>query len=151
MVATVRHAELTNTTGAIKTSVPVEVGQDYSFQSIVKTFITAEIGNAAGQTYDATTTAKGFLFAQFRGAVVKRVIASALIKSVSQGTPALVWDKFTWGTAANSSNLGFRVSNDSSTGISSLYLYDFGTSETGDSTLIANGDRVYVLVELGNS
>jgi len=150
MTAVVRHTDLTNTTSALLTKVVVDVGQEYGFHSIQKTFITAECGPGAGQTRDATTAANGFLLAQFKGGLVKKVISAAVIKAQTKGTPTLTWDVFTYGSTDNSCNLGFRVDN-SVAGISSLYLWDFGTSTSGTTTILANGDKVIVTVEIGNT
>jgi hypothetical protein len=150
MTAVVRHTKVTNTTGALLTSVPINVGQEYSTISIEWTFSAADVGTAAGQTRDATNPNVGFLFAQFAGAHIKRVFAPRLIKpaTVINGT---AWDIYRTGlqTPANVTELAFRIVD--GVGVSSLYLYDNGSASTSSICQIQAGDKVIVIVELGNT
>lgn len=161
-MGTIRQNTITNTVAALIPSGNVAIvcntGQDYGFECVERTIVTAEIGTGAGQTRDTSSNpTTGFLFAQFQGANIKRVVSAFSIKS-SAATNTTVFERFVWATGAgtSSSSLGFRIVNpsDSSTtpgwdaNYSSLFLLDAGSS--GPSQ-IANGDKVRVLVELGNS
>jgi hypothetical protein len=164
MVASVRHTVITNGTAALipsgTASIVCSVGQDYSFVTVKRTIITAEIGTGTGQTQDTTSNPTvGFLFAQFQGALIKEVTDISLRKNKT-ATNVSVFESISWGYAIDAthgmfSNLTFRIVNYTDTtatgfkaGYSSIYLLDAG----GDATSkIANGDRVFMTVELGNS
>lgn len=146
MTAVVRHTYVTNTTGNLLKTVPIDVGQEYGTISIEWTFSTADVGTGKGQTADGTDPSQGFLFAQIYGASIKRVFAPYLIKA-NAAIRTTLWDVYRVATATAATELGFRVDN-SVPGVSSLYLLDMG----GDSnTKIAVGNKVIVLVEVGNT
>jgi hypothetical protein len=159
-MSVIRQNTIINGTAALIPSgsplILCNVGQDFSFEAIDRTIITAEIGTAAGQTQDtASNPTTGFLFAQFQGAEIRRVVGVSLVKS-SAATHTTIFQRFSWaiGAGTSSSNLGFAIVNpsDPSTtagwnkNYSSLFLLDTGTG----ASLIVNGDIVRVLVELGS-
>jgi hypothetical protein len=148
MTAVVRHTNITNTTGGLLTSVVIDVGQEYGFFSIKRTFISAEVTGTGAGTVKAST-GPGLLFAQFKGGIVKGIYAPSLIKSVTINTN-YTFDSYVLGsiTSDNMSRLNFYVDN-SIAGLSSVYLIDTGTGT--DSTIIKTGDKVQVLMEVGNT
>ena len=150
-MAQVRHAEITNTTNpaAIITVLPINVGQDYAFETLQRTFITAEIGTEAGQTQDTTSNpTTGFLFAQFQGAHIKNVVSLVLIKAAA-ATHTTVFNYFVYsdGTTPSAVDIGYRIDN-TVKGQSSLWIIDSGTAAPGQ---IENGDKVIISLELGNT
>jgi hypothetical protein len=168
MVSSVRHSIITNTTApaALMPSgdpgVVIAQGQDYAFLSVKRTIITAEIGTGTGQTQDTTSNpTTGFLFAQFQGCSIKNVISASLIKNKTS-TNVTVFEQFFDGYNVDATNtrppsLSFRIVNPVYDDIAkpgynqdyaSLFLLDSGADA---ASKIANGDRVLVLLELGNS
>lgn len=171
MTTAVRHFQITNPNNAIilPTSTPdlrapLQVdkgGEDYCFLSIERTIQAAEIAAANGSLIDNANPTVGFLFAQLTGALIKHVVSISLKKNINAPNTPTAANLFTqWGTslgtAANYTNLGTRIANVNdttqlgySTDYSNLYLYDFSG---GDATRkVAAGDRIIVLLELGNS
>lgn len=161
-MAIIRQNTIINATAALIPSgnplILCNIGQDYGFEAIERTIITAELGTGAGQTRDTTSNpTTGFLFAQFQGAEIKRVVSVAVIKK-SAATNVTVFERFAWAVGAGTSsyNIGFAYANPSSAtttagwnaNYSSLFLLDTGSAP---GSQIANGDIVRVLVELGNS
>lgn len=152
-MAQVRHLEITNTTGALLTSVPMNQGQDYAFETLQWTFTANDVGTGAGDTGDTTSNPTvGFLFAQVKGAVFKNVVSLNLIKAAA-AAHTTVFNYFTFADAATPSNvkIGYRIVNTTRGGgvvLSSLYIIDSGTNPLGQ---IASGDKLVVSVELGNT
>src|SRR6267142_2288533 len=109
MTAVTRHYDIINTTGALRTNVPTEIGQEYAIETVKWIFSAADLGTAAGQTRDATNPAKGFLFAQFKGAQVKNIYAPNLIKTAAVG--GTNFDGYIYGTTTNIAKLSFRIDN----------------------------------------
>jgi len=163
MVSVIRQNTITNTAAALIPSgspaIICNVGQDYGFEAIERTFVAAEIGAGANQTQDtASNPTMGFLFAQFQGAHIRRVMSACLVKS-SAATNATIFERFAWATAApHIYNIGFRIVNNDNSAASialpgynanyaSLFLLDAGDNAV---TQIAVGDVVRVLLELGS-
>jgi hypothetical protein len=157
MTCTVRHTDIVNGTGALIPSfsplIMINGGNDRSLEVINRTIITAEIGNGAGKTLDNTGPAagqpEGLLFAQFQGACIQSVITANLKKTFASTHNN--FSAFAWATVTpHISNLRFMVINSMQGNgliVSSLYLLDGGDNA---ATQIANGDRVEVLLEVGN-
>ena len=156
-MAQVRHLDVTNTSNpaVLLTSVPINVGQDYAFQTVRWTFTATDVGNGAGQTADtASNPTTGFLFAQVNGAVFKNVISLSLIKPAA-ATNVTIFNFFTFGDLATPGwvNIGYRIVNQTlGNGVilSSLYILDRGTPGDAAAT-IASGDTLAVAFELGNT
>lgn len=162
MTTAVRHKDITNPGGALIPSgnplIICNTGQDYCFQTVERTFIAAEIGTAAGETQDTTSNPTiGFLFAQFQGVDIKKVVGAVLKKQIT-GTHITTFENIAWTSpsilAGDAYNLGFRFVNpyDAPTtpgyhpNYASLYLLDTG----GDANnVIAVGDKVMVIVQVG--
>jgi hypothetical protein len=156
-MAQVRHLDITNTSNppVLLTSVPVNLGQDYAFQTVRWTFTAADVGNAAGQTADTQSNpTTGFLFAQVKGAVFKHVISLSLIKAAA-ATNVTMFNYFTVGDVATPGvvRIGYRIVNTKLGGgvvQSSLYILDSGTAADAASNIVA-GDVLAVSFELGNT
>lgn len=154
-MAQVRHLDITNATGALLTSVPVNLGQDYAFQTVRFTFSAADVGNGAGQTADtASNPTTGFLFAQIQGAVFKNVISLSLIKPAA-ATNVTIFNYFTIGDSGfpGWTKIGYRIVNQTlGAGVilSSLYILDSGTAGDVQAMIVA-GDTLAVAFELGNT
>jgi hypothetical protein len=137
MVASVRHSEFTNTTGAVVAAggATVEKGQDYGFEVVSRTLAAADVGNGVGQTQHA----QGMIFAEFQGVTVKSV-TSLEVYRVAGG----VTYKFTYLTDARAYP-GYIIST--ANGVTTLRFRDGGA---GNGLLLAN-DIVRMSVEVGNS
>lgn len=137
MTTSVRYSTLTNTTGAavVAGGATINQGQDYAEQYVDVTLAAADIGTSAGQTRHAA----GMIFAEFTGAVVKRVTAK--IMRTAGG-----FDYQFLGTDAVTANIGFSITT--ANGISTVRLKDLPTGAAG---YLAAGDHIVALVELGNS
>lgn len=169
MTTAVRHTEIINPANAVilpssspdaRAPLICNVGQDYAFVSISRTIQAAEIAAAAGTLSDNADPTVGMLFAQFQGASIKSIVSVHLLKNKdAPATPTannqfVEWG-FSDGTAANFTKLGTRIVNPDQTtqlgytpGYTSLFMLDFGTNAT---RRVAAGDRIVVLLELGNS
>lgn len=162
-MSVIRQNTIINTAAALLPSgnpaILCNTGQDYGFEAIERTFVAAEIGAAANQTQDtASNPTMGFLFAQFQGTHIRRVMNAVLVKS-SAATHATIFERYAWATATpHIYNIGFRiVNNDNSAtsqalpgynvNYSSLFLLDSGDNA---ATQIAVGDVIRVLLELGH-
>jgi hypothetical protein len=169
MTTAVRHTEIINPNNAVilPSSTPLvraplicNVGQDYAFVSISRTIQAAEIAAAAGTLSDNADPTIGMLFAQFQGASIKSIVSVNLLKdknAPATPTAANLFTEWGWasGTAANYTKLGTRIVNPEQTtqlgytpGYTSLFMLDFGVDAT---RRVAAGDRIVVLLELGNS
>jgi len=164
MTTSVRHTEIVSPGAALLVSgdplLLASVGQDYSFVTIRRTLIAADVAVAAGTLQDNSPTTKGFLFAQFHGANIKNVISVDLLKSIAApNTPTAnnQFQAFAWATAAHFTSIGVRYTNPVTSdaakigydrNFANLFLYDFGDDA---STHAAAGDQLVVVVELGNS
>jgi hypothetical protein len=169
MVSSVRHQEITNASGAVilpgntalvRSPLICNGGQDYGFISIQRTIIGAEIAAGAGTLSDNADPTVGFLFAQFQGALIKNIVSVTLLKSkAAPATPtaANLFTEWGWasGVAANYTKIGTRIVNPGQTtqlgynkDYASLFLLDYGVDAT---RRVAAGDRIVVLLELGNS
>jgi len=136
MVASVRHTEFTNATGAVVAAggAEVEKGQDYGFEVVKRTLAAADIGTDEGETQHAS----GMIFAEFKGVVVKNVTLE--IQRVAGGFNY----NFTYLTDARAYP-GWKVVT--ANGVSTLRFRDGGA---GNGLLVA-GDIVVATVEVGNS
>jgi len=169
MVAAVRHSEIINPNNAVilPSSTPLvraplicNVGQDYSFISIQRTIQAAEIAAAAGTLSDNAVATIGLLFAQFQGASIKNIVSVNLLKAAAAPNTPTADNAFTtWGwaagVAANFTKLGTRIANPDQTtqlgysaGYTNLFMLDYGVNAT---CRVATGDKIVVLLELGNS
>jgi len=137
MTTSVRHTEITNTTAAavVAGGAPIASGQDYAGETINRTLATIDIGTTAGKTQHAA----GMIFAEFTGAVIKRVISTTVFRAAGG------IDYVFLGSDAVASHYGYSITTVGN--VSTLRLRD-GAATTG---LLAAADRVVVLVELGNS
>jgi hypothetical protein len=140
MVAVVRHAELTNTTGAavLAGGAIVDVGQDYGFESVTRTLAAADVGAGARQIQNAT----GMIFAEFRGATIKSVTLEVQRDAAGDGTGFFY--NFYYLTDARA-YVGYKIVT--ANGISTLFVRDGGA---GNGLLIAT-DKIVAHIELGNS
>lgn len=137
MVASVRHSEFTNATGAVVAAggATVEKGQTYCFETVSRTLAAADVGAGAGQTQHAA----GMIFAEFKGVTVKAVTSLAVYR-IAGGVTYL----FTYLTDAKA-NPGYIISN--ANDISTLRFRDGGAG----NGLLVTGDIVVMTVEVGNS
>lgn len=158
MTSSVRHTDIVNSTAALipaySNLIRINGGSDRALEVINRTIIAAEIGAGAGQLKDNTAPnaglPEGLLFAQFQGACIQNIITSSIKKNAA--TTHNTWSSFSWGTVAGPliAKIGWMVINSMQGNgllISSLYLYDFGTA---GAQSIATGDRIEVLLEVGN-
>lgn len=161
MVSSVRHYDVVNSTLALlpfgDPALLCNTGQDYGFQYISHAFVASEIGAGAGQTLDtASNPTSGFLFAQFQGASIKQVIYAAVKKDVTGANGGTIFRSFAWATVTpHIYNISFRVVNPTDTtavgynpNYASIYMLDTGSNAT---TQVRTGDRVVMLLDLGNS
>lgn len=169
MVSSVRHQQITNPNNAIilynsaltvRQPLILEKGQDYAFSSLERTIQAAEIAANPGSLIDNEDPTIGFLFALVKGSFIKKVVSVNLLKNINAPTTPTAANLFTaWGwssgVAANFTKIGTRIANRGDTTqlgydteYSSLFLYDFGVDATRK---VAAGDRIVVLLELGNS
>lgn len=158
MTSSVRHTDIVNGTAALIPSysplIMINGGNDRGLEVVSRTIITAEVGTGAGQTRDGTNPAaglpQGLLFAQFQGASIQSVILGSLKKNITYGSN--VFGTFAWATVTpHIQNLGFMIINTMQGNgllLSSLYLRDGGDNV---ATQIANGDRIIVALEIGNT
>lgn len=154
MTSTVRVSPpITNTTGDLipsgNAAILLNQGQDYAVEIISRTIINAEIGANAGQTRDAAGTVlgvNGFLFAQFQGALIKRVLSLEILRP--RGGAGMLGNAFTQivGTANNTVKLTWWTY--SLNGLNSLYILDEAAGAPGQ---IVAADIVRAMVLLGNS
>lgn len=137
MVASVRHTEFTNATGAVVVAggATVEKGQDYGLEVVSRTLAAIDVGNGAGKTQHAA----GMIFAEFKGVTIKSV-PSIEVYRVAGG----VTYKFTYLTDARAYP-GYIIST--ANGVSTLRFRDGGA---GNGLLLA-ADIVVMTVEVGNS
>lgn len=138
MTTAVRHTEITNSTGAavVAGGAIVASGQDYAFETITRTLVAADVGTGAGQTRNAN----GMIFAEFKGANIKAVISSVVLRTAGG------FDYVFLGTDAVIANFGFSITNGADK--STLRLKDLPTGAAG---YLAADDKIVVVVELGNS
>ena len=169
MTTAVRHFEITNPNNAVilpsstlatRSPIIMSQGQDYSFVSIQRTIQAAEIAAGVGTLSDNADPTVGMLFAQFQGASIKNIVSVNLLKNKNAPatpTAANLFTEWGWasGTAANYTKLGTRIANPDQTtqlgyspGFTNLFMLDFGVDVT---RRVAAGDRIVVLIELGNS
>lgn len=168
MTTAVRHTEIVNPNNAVilLSSTPevrepliCNTGQDYAFVSISRTIQAAEIAAAAGTLSDNADPTVGMLFAQFQGASIKSIVSVKLLKNKDAPATPTANNQFTeWGmsdgVAANFTKLGTRIVNPDQTtqlgytpGYTSLFMLDYGVT----TRRVAAGDRIVVLLELGNA
>lgn len=163
MVSSVRRTDIINNTVALlpfgDPALLCNSGQDLAFELIEHTFIAGEIGTDAGKTLDTTSTpTMGFLLAQFQGARIIQIVTAFLKKDVASAHTT-VFRSFAWASSTGPSyyNIGLRAVNPEpvnagtpgySPNYASIFLLDTGTAA---SSQIAVGDRLVVLVALGNS
>jgi diphthamide biosynthesis methyltransferase len=138
MTTSIRHSALENTTGAVVAAngAIVNQGQDYAIQSIDRKIAAIDVGSTAGKTQHAS----GMIFAEFQGVAIKRVISASVVRTANG------FDYFNLGTSANTTKIGFSITN--ADGKSTLRLHDAAADAPGK--LVAD-DHVIVLLELGNS
>jgi hypothetical protein len=138
MTTSIRHSVIENTTGAavVADGAIINYGQDYAGQSIDRKIVAADVGAGAGQTQHAA----GMIFAEFQGAVIKRVVSASIVRTTGG------FDYFFQGSDTVSNNIGFSITN--TDGKSTLRIKDAPSGGAG--RLVAN-DHVIVILELGNS
>ncbi|MDW0271703.1 MAG: hypothetical protein QN834_09900 [Nitrososphaeraceae archaeon] len=139
MVASVRHTEFTNATGAVVVAggATVEKGQDYGFEVISRTLAAADVDAGAGA--GTARHAAGMIFAEFKGIAVKSVPSLEVFR-VAGG----ITYRFTYLTNATAK---FGYSFSTTDGITTLRFKD---GAAGNGLLVA-GDIVVATVEVGNS
>lgn len=164
MVSSIRRTDIINSTGALLPfGSPVLLcnkGQDVAFELIEHTFVASEIGTAAGQTLDTTSNpTMGFLLAQFQGARIIQIV-HAVLKKDKAGANTTIFRSFAWASATGPSyyNIALRSVNQDPAlfattpgydpNYASIFLLDTGSAAASQ---IAVGDRLVVLVALGNS
>lgn len=140
MVAVIRHADITNTTGAVVAAggAIVEIGQDNSLQSVTRTLAAIDVGNTAGKIQHAN----GMIFAEFRGATIKSVSFDVQRDAAGDGTGFFY--NFYYLTDARA-YVGYKIVT--ANGISTLFVRDGGA---GNGLLIAS-DKIVAKIELGNT
>lgn len=169
MVSSVRHQEIVNPNNAVilpgasataRAPLICNAGQDYPFISIQRTIQAAEIAANPGTLSDNADPTVGFLFAQFQGARIKDILSVYLLKNIAApNTPTAANQFVEWGWASgiagNYTKLGTRIVNQSDTtklgynkDYASLFMLDYGVDVT---RRVAAGDRIVVVLELGNS
>ncbi len=138
MVASVRHTEFTNATGAVVAAggATVEKGQDYGFDVVSRTLAVADVGAGAGQTQDAA----GMIFAEFKGVTIKSVGSVQVYRDAGDG----FFYSFTYLTDDWASP-GYKIVT--ANGVSTLMFRD---NAIANGLLIAT-DKVVITVEIGNS
>ena len=162
MVSSVRRTDIVNSGVALlpfgDPALLCNSGQDLAFELIEHVFIAGEIGTGAGKTLDTTSVpTMGFLLAQFQGAEVKQIVHAVLKKDVTSAHTT-VFRSFAWATPTpHIYNIAFRAVNPNpvnaaqpgySPNYASIFLLDSGDNA---ATQISVGDRLIVLVALGNS
>ncbi len=138
MVASVRHTEFTNATGAVVAAggATVEKGQDYCFETVSRTLAAIDVGSTAGKTQHAS----GMIFAEFKGVTIKSVVSVEVFRDAGTG---FFYD-FTYLTNARAYP-GYKIVT--ANGVSTLMFRDGGA---GNGLLVAT-DKVVITVEIGNS
>jgi hypothetical protein len=138
MVSSVRYSSITNGTGAavVAGGALINQGQDYAAECVNRVLAAADIGNAAGQTQHA----QGMIFAEFQGALIKKIISVSIMRTAGG------FAKFFTGSDAVAALPGFSITN--AAGVSTLRLNDTATGAGGQ---LAAADEVIVILELGNS
>lgn len=125
MTSVVRYADITNTTGAVLTPATglITYGKEGGSKFFKRTFAAADIGNAAGQTIDATNPALGCLLVTIAGATIKEIGAFQLFRpTVVRGSTFNISPFST--TAPLVYAYGFRISADGQ----SVYVLDNGAA-----------------------
>jgi hypothetical protein len=123
MPSVIRYSTVTNTTGAVLTTALVADGKEYALKAVTRTFAAADIGNAVGQTQNAT----GALAAQFQGSVIKDVLEFQLFRANSP--------------IGSAQNIDYILSPD----LKSIYAHDGGAID------IQAGDSLRMLLVTGNN
>lgn len=138
MTTSVRYSTLTNATGAavIAGAAAITQGQDYAEQCVDVTLTAADVGTGAGQIRHAA----GMIFAEFNGAVVKRVTADIIRPGANS------FDYIFLGADDVAANIGFSVTY--ANGKSTVRIRDGATAGGGQ---VAANDHIVALIELGNS
>jgi len=138
MVQSVRHVDLTNTTGAAVAvgGASTKIGQDYCEINVKRTLVAADVGTGAGQLRHA----QGMIFAEVYGGVIKGVVSMQVFRP---GANSFFY-KFDYLTDATA-NDGYAITN--SNGVSTLRFRD---GAAGNGILAAN-DLVVIKLEIGNS
>lgn len=163
MVASVRRTDIINGTVALlpfgDPALLCNSGQDLAFELIEHNFIASEIGTAAGQTRDTSSNpTMGFLLAQFQGAEIRQIV-HAVLKKDQASTNTTIFRSFAWASSTGPSyyKIGTRAVNPSpanaalpgyNPNYASIFILDAGSAAASQ---IAAGDRLVVLVALGNS
>lgn len=139
MVSSLRYSTITNGTGAavVAGGALVSVGQDYAAETVDRILVAADVGAGAGQTQHAA----GMIFAEFKGAVIKKVISASIVRTAGN------FDYFYLGTDIITANIGFQIVAVNANGVSTLRLIDGAAA----AAQLAAGDHIIVVVELGNS
>lgn len=138
MTSTVRYSTTTNTTGAVVVAggASINQGQDYAEQYVDVTLTAADVGTGAGQTRHAA----GMIFAEFTGAVVKRVTADIIRPGANS------FDYIFVGADDVAANIGFSITT--ANGKTTVRIRDAATAGGGQ---VAANDHIVALIELGNS
>lgn len=114
----------------------IQYGQDYATETVSRTLAAIDVGVGAGKTQHA----EGMIFAEFKGAIIKQVIALTVLRP--NGT-----FKYSFlGTDAKIATVGFKITLVN--GLSTLRLQDSATDAT---SLLAADDIVVATLVLGNS
>ncbi len=139
MVASVRHTNFTNTTGAVVAAggATVEKGQDYAIHTISRTLAVIDVGNAAGKTQDAA----GMIFAEFAGVTAKSVVSISIFRA---GVLFMAG-----GNLATTQVAKPAYTITTANGISTVRLIDAATA--AGAGLMAAADVVVMAIEVGNS
>lgn len=140
----IRYASQANITGAALVSALIIDGADYALKSIKRILAAADIGNGAGQTYDATGGgAPGCLVATISGSLIKDVVSFDVSRpTVADGRT--YYKKIDGLFATSTNSYQWTLSADQK----SLYIFDASTNAA--ARLVA-GDIIQFLIVTGNS
>jgi hypothetical protein len=141
MTSVIRYAELVNATGAALTPTTglVQYGKEGGEKYFKRTFANADIGNAAGQTIDATNPCTGCLLVTIAGAKIKEVGGLLLLRPIA--TRGTTFNQVLFSTATpHFYKYGWNISADGY----SLYLLDIGDDAT--TQIVANDFVTFSLI-----
>lgn len=125
MTSVVRYADITNTTGAVLTPATglITYGKEGGSKFFKRTFAAADIGNAQGQTIDATNPALGCLLVTIAGATIKEIGAFQLLRPIAVRGNTFNFPLFST-VVPTFFAYGFRISPDGQ----SVYVLDNGSA-----------------------
>jgi hypothetical protein len=147
MTAVVREIQISNTSGAVLTVAPANVGDDLAEVVVRRNFAAADIGTAAGQTRDASDPTVGCLCAQFYGPRILDVEISLPYRLLT-ATVTTFATPIIGVNAANTPKLGYNVIYNENLNLSNIYIFDGAAGNPGQ---LVNLDWIFLRVRLGNT